>query len=193
MIPSLLVHVPKTAGVAIRSFMEGRVGRSNFTYGGHRPYWHERHHVGPEVYDRHYSFAFVRNPWDRAVSWYYGSLKSLPPVGLDEQIEDFRAWLPRRGAQLLAYGGHVRTLVADPMTLKTRVDFVGMYEHLDRDMFLLQRHLGIEDPAISIAPANVSERRPGDVPYQHFYDDFSRGFMEALGLWEIENFGYTFE
>lgn len=81
--PFFFVHVPRTAGTSVA------ISLSYKHYGDqHRTAAEIQHIVGMDNWSSKFSFAFVRNPWDRAVSWYTNSVGR----GLPDDMS-FRTWV----------------------------------------------------------------------------------------------------
>jgi Sulfotransferase family len=143
----------------------------------HMPAWRVRTYVGEEIWSKYYKFAFVRNPWDRQVSYYFYKTRTEKPR---RSFEEFltakkRAYVESR--DIYAIDGQVA------------VDFLGRYETLAQDFAKAMAAIGIPD-AGALPMANVSEK-PKD-RYREFYTDQTR---DMIGEWyakEIEELGYTF-
>ena len=88
-----------------------------------------------------------------------------------------------------------------------QVDFVGKFEHLQRDFDQVCGHLGFEDSALS--HVNSSDKRSRELRrkvrnflyrnsednlrnYVDFYDAESREIVSNMYRADIENFGYSF-
>ena len=59
------VHIQKTGGTSIRVAL----GLPKVPPGKHWSAARHRAALGREEWERRFTFAFVRNPWDRLVSW----------------------------------------------------------------------------------------------------------------------------
>lgn len=115
----IFVHVPRTAGTAIRQAL--RLGTGEL----HTPALELRHRLGSREWSARFSFGFVRNPWDRVLSLY----RKLQPAGAPE---GFREWVlggfpaPRRDGVNVA--APMLELLGDGR--RPIVDFIGRYEEL---------------------------------------------------------------
>jgi hypothetical protein len=71
----IFVHVPKTGGTSIESLLDLSGAKHN-TARQYRNFF-------PDVWKRYFSFAFVRNPWDRVLSFYMfrKQVRQLGPEG----------------------------------------------------------------------------------------------------------------
>lgn len=87
------------------------------------------------------------------------------------------------------------------------VDFVGKFEHLNRDFEQVCKQLGFDDSSLS--HINSSDKKSRELrrkfrnfihrngeanlrKYVDFYDDETREFVSTLYRKDIENFGYSF-
>jgi hypothetical protein len=229
----IFVHVPRTAGSSIEEALLGLdttgpardVSNEQAFFGlipadvrarrdiaaAYREWQHlpaaELKRVLPtEIWDGYFKFAFVRNPWDRMVSWfcYADALASRPAApgrrligALQERLgrtpslrERFGAWLrdPDRSAGFLADGRILRDQldwIADERGAGL-VDFVGRYENLREDFQALCRRFGVD---IALPHVRRSER----APLAEYYDDETREIVRQRHRRDIEAFGYAFE
>jgi hypothetical protein len=199
----LFVHVQKTAGTSLTELLAphalvpsssrwNKLASDSGLRRDWRRYYFRRHaplaraeRVLPrELFHSLFKFGFVRNPWDRLVSWYsyiledqehhrHGRVRGLP---------DFAAYLrgeagKRRRSQwwMLQNSGS-----------KLGVDFVGRFEHLESDIGYVCTRLGIKQP---LSRAKTSRH----APYQTFYTPTLVDFVAKHWAAEIEAFGYRFE
>jgi hypothetical protein len=180
-------HVPKTAGSSVRVAL-GRHATCVDDYWANRalarigipvnrfapwPYTKLRPHasaatlaawVPPEIFERLFKFAFVRNPWDLLVSyWHY----------LRHNPGHHRRRIARRLPDFAAYVGYEirRGRISQSRLLCDRrgrllVDFVGRYESLPTDFVRICRRVGIEaTPAAAATTATTATTtRPPSPP-----------------------------
>lgn len=184
----LFFHVPRTGGSSIASLDWWD------EWTGHFPRACE---VGES--SRWFSFAFVRNPWDRFVSLYHYFATMTPEhrwYGPNAQIvayvrrcrsfadfcRRFHAWPLRNDFHFWPQCSWIAG--ADGRLL---VDFVGRFERLQRDFarVCLRLGLGVRE----LPQLNGSRHRP----YRDCYDDETRAMVAALSRRDVAAFGYTFE
>ena len=141
-----------------------------------------------EVFARCFKFAFVRNPWDKAVSQYayMAQREDLRRfVGMPAQAT-FKQYLT-----LIARRRHVQWEPQLSFLLDANgellVDFVGRYERLAADAQEVLRCLGL--PGRALPHANPSQRRA----YQEYYDDEAREMVAAMYAEDIRWFGYHYQ
>lgn len=147
-------------------------------------------HYSPRFYKDYFKFAFVRNPWDRLISYYtYKKAKGQEGLG---------------GAQTVAFRDWVQACLVDhdpafwrPKYFvpqfdwiadadgKVLLDFVGKVENLDRDFAEICVRIGIDK---RLGHRNKSER--GD--YRDYYDAETRRIVAEVFRKDIDHFGYTF-
>ncbi len=133
-------------------------------------------------YDRFFSFAFVRNPWDLQVSFYHHIRGDKFHRWHDEvstmRFEEFLRLIVKRGTI-----GQYRYLTDRKGQLI--VDFVGRYERLEEDFSYICKKIDVD---FHMPHANKSQRDN----YQKYYDDESREMLAKLSRKDIELFDYSF-
>jgi hypothetical protein len=176
----VFIHVPRTGGVALRKDLGNRV-----QYRGHEPArtWRA---LDPEAWERTWSFGFVRDPWDRAVSYYYhrtrGRVKPTP-----ERIEE---WLTLNDLQL--YAVCPRFLLTEDPGVEYRdeiiVSTIYRFEERERALDDIAERLG---SGIKATHRNESKnRKPG---YEGLFTPASLRLIEEMSWWEIDRFGYQYQ
>ena len=138
-----------------------------------------------------FKFAFVRNPWDRAVSFYFHARQrlapTLPQMQAVEGFEDMLQLMDRGVAwvaDLLSLRPQLRFLSGTDGALLP--DFIGRFEQLEQDFAAACRRV---DLVPALARRNASQRGA----YAAYYSDWGRGFVASRYREDIHAFGYSFE
>ena len=207
----IFVHIPKTGGTALTLALEARAMKDDFLIGdtpkararrgrlkgaksAGRLWKHSTlADIAGLVSDDDLAAAFtltlVRNPWDRAVSyfhWLRAQSFAHPAVGL-AKAHDFTGFLahPQTQASLAAwpYGAYLRD-----RTGAERASLYARLEHLDEDIAPFEAHLGFRLTPLS--RANESDRQRDWRPY---YDPATAELLARLCAEDIGRFGYRFD
>ncbi|THD82044.1 MAG: hypothetical protein E7812_04360 [Phenylobacterium sp.] len=192
----LFVHVPKTGGnsvqnilraysedeiVCLEPYQDGveRFELRNPTYelSKHSPLSDYKTQLPPKVYAGLFKFCCVRNPWERAVSFYFSPHRQV--TGFSR--EAFAACLPT--APAMAH--YLREEPDQPISgILANFDYVMRYESLQQDFDAVCDRLQI--PRQTLPRRNQSAR--GAV--QDYYDDETVDLVRRLFAEDIELFGY---
>lgn len=187
----IFVHVPKTGGTSIwmtlnkmsakrtaKSHMSAKELLETKTW----PIWEQQ---------KPFIFAFVRNPWDRAVSAYTSytqDFKSHPSFGTRPAPTNpanslsFREFLEQRWGIKDPWQNQFEWLVDN--TGEIIVDYVGRFESLEKDMNHVQKIIKMyfELPRLNVT---------GHPPFLSFYDQHCIDLVAERSKEDIERFGYT--
>jgi len=205
----VFIHIPKTGGTSLALALEARAMKDDVMLGDTPKARNRRHRVKAmrttgrlwkhstladidglvpdDVLDGLFAFTLVRNPWDRAVSYYHW----LQTRGFDHEAV--------RLAQSLdfdAFISHPRTLAAYRNTpaahYMTRADgreqcaaYIRI-ENFAENAAPLIAHLGFP---LDLPVANTSERR---ADYRHYYTDQTADLLAQNCAPDIARFGYSF-
>jgi len=132
--------------------------------------------VGEKIVDSFFKFCVVRNPWDRAVSFYFWRK--------GERSITFSEFIRTPAIEILAARGRdLYTLDGRP-----RMDFFVRFEQLNEDLQHVASTLGIGP--ISIPNAKSGVRPPAS--YRQHYRDGDAEIVRELCKEEIEQFNYSF-
>jgi len=139
--------------------------------------------LGRPVFEKFFSFAIVRNPWDRQVSFYTYMLKET------------RHRLHQVVKQLGSFEAYIQWMCANPMRSQRDfifaengeqlVDFVARYERLDEDFTAICARIGI---SASLPKMNVSKVRP----YQEYYSEKTRDLVQQAFAADAQLFHYNY-
>ncbi|MFZ9736450.1 MAG: sulfotransferase family 2 domain-containing protein [Prochlorotrichaceae cyanobacterium] len=148
--------------------------------------------LSPDIYDRFYKFAFVRNPWDWQVSYYHFILKQEDHIRHEQvksMVGGFEEYLDWVIATKNPFPKGATKLQAEIITDKSGeliVDYVGRYETIHQDFNDVCQRLGL---AVTLPHLNQSQHRD----YRNYYNDRTRKLVAEYFQQDIELFGYTFE
>jgi hypothetical protein len=147
--------------------------------------------IGFEVWERLYSFAFVRNPWDLVVSSFNYMMQTYsndPNTALVDR--DYVEFATRNGG----FPGYVQLfpVLQSPMSTmitddddRIIVKHVARFENLAAEVETISAGLGI---ALQVPHVNASQRGS----YREYYDDETRDIVARHFSRDIERFGYEF-
>ena len=158
--PFVFIHVPKTGGTSIRNALG--LGATPFHMTAQKL---RDHH--PEAASR-FSFTFVRNPWDRLVSYVHsvrGNTWEMP-TQFDDYVPQVNYIMDETGNAL--------------------VDFIGRYENLEEDFHTICVRIGIPTPPLP--HLNPSMHRN----YRAYYDEDAKRLVAEHYAADIDRFGYSF-
>ena len=168
----VFIHIQKTGGTSLRMYFNQLIPDLEVSMGD-TPKYHGRlsdlMKIDPRLRcGEYFTAAFVRNPWDRLVSWYtdivvnYKLLPSLDPryIRLRQGVlrkaqsfenfsfEDFIYYcsdLPDRTGRTPFLDNQIDYLT--DMSGNLAVDFIGRFENFEESVTALSRTLGLPNPA----------------------------------------------
>jgi len=184
---SIFIHIPKAAGTSVTRTLFERTAR-------HVP-WQEYYRANPGKFRRYFKFAFVRNPWDRLVSTYFflkaGGLNTMDRAWAEQHLARFaefdtfvRAWLTPSNAASWVHFKPQHAWICDE-TRHCQMDFVGRFEHLERDFQVVAKRIGCTR---ALVKGNRSEHRH----YTDYYTAEARDRVAEVYSVDIALFGYQF-
>jgi len=134
---------------------------------------------GVGIFDKYFKFAFVRNPYARAVSWIYYELRKSE---VDFNKYSFKELMLKCPDWIWA--SQSNWIYSDDRKL---VDFVGKFENIQEDFNVICDKIGI--PHQKLPHKNKTEHKH----YTEYYDDETREIVAEKYAKDIEYFGYEFE
>jgi hypothetical protein len=184
----IFVHVPRTGGTSIEHAMGVKMrlspeGLTETSFEGkHYTCWKMMMKY-PVKWERYDTFTIVRNPFDRLVSTYEFLLK-MPchPATLVGKNTSFRDWVMGiENVRKATVGPQCRWIRSNGVVAVDNVfRFERYWEVLD---FLKAK--GVE---AEIKKINATVRKP----YQDYYDDKTRRWVEMFYKQDLDVFGYEF-
>ena len=141
--------------------------------------------IGEETFQGYTKFAFVRNPFDRFVS--YCAFMSREQGYMETQPLQYMKWVVREQKPLghmLYQPQHQMVTGADGAL---QLDVVGRTETMQASYDAICARLGI--PSAPLGRANASKHRP----WQEYYDKDLVGWVGEVYQKDLEMFDYRFE
>jgi chondroitin 4-sulfotransferase 11 len=178
----IFIHINKTGGSSVAKALNLNLQ--------HKTALEKIAEVGQQKWDNSYTFAFVRNPWDKVVSHYhYRVLKNQTNLGTHPI--DFREWVQ------LTYGQKNPQYYDQPKMFKPQsawvankdgvilVDFIGRFENLNEDFNTICQAIGKK-----VTLPHVKPSKRGN--YRSYYDDVTTEIVAQWFRKDIDMFGYSF-
>jgi len=150
-----------------------------------------------EAWNTYFKFSIARNPWDRALSYFFWDKRQDPAI---KPRKRFYHYLGVPFNELDILKGHFKQfLKSGKLENNDRfyviddqlcVDFVIRYENLDADVKEVCRLTGVPTVNIPHLKAGIRKERRH---YSEYYDDESRDIVAELHKNDIRLLGYKFE
>ncbi len=205
----VFIHIPKTGGTSLALALESRAMKDDIMLGD-TPKARKRRRrlraarargrlwkhstladieglVPDAVLDGLFAFTLVRNPWDRAVSYYHwlrGQGFDHPAVGLAKAL-DFGAFLSHPQIRAAFRAAPAASYMRRSDGREQCRAYIRI-EHFAEDAAPLFRHLGF---ALTLPRANASDRRRA---WRDYYDDRTAAIVAEDCAEDIGRFGYRF-
>lgn len=173
----IFIHVPKTGGTSFMSPFSPYwklLARDDIKIRGH----HRANRLArqyPDEWKKYFKFAFVRNPWDRAVSlWLTHDSKH------ENNLEGFLDRIRDNFYSLVS-------VLPQFVWVSDDMDYVGQYENYARETAWIIGKLGL--PLLPLKHLRKTERNPD---YRKYYDIKALTLANDIYRKDIERFGYIF-
>jgi hypothetical protein len=187
----LFVHVQRTGGSTVSSLLLKHLPGAAPLGGQHAPATEAAELLGEET-DQYFKFAFVRNPWERIVSWwklleqgptYENSPASGVPRTLEAYLMACRDRARHDGPRPFPAGQ--MELLADPGG-RMLVDEVGRYERYEDDVRRIFARLSL--PVGELPRAAVTCHGH----YRTYFTAEAQRLVAELYSRDVESLGYEF-
>lgn len=193
----IFIHVPKTGGSSIN-----RALHNGEYYAVDHQLPHDLVQRRPKIWNEYFTFAFIRNPWDRFVSAFLYNTRTAfslrdrkqPVKGLRTSLLDFNYnfddFIDKtdRGRIVASFQFRPQTVWLWSQDNKPlNFNFIGRYEKLQEDFDYVCEQLGLEKTKLSVNNASPRKKH-----YTEYYNDKTREIIEDMYKTEIEYFNYKF-
>ena len=189
----LFVHVQRTGGTALGSLLLKRLPDAKSVGRPHGTMTEAKSLLGDD-FATYFKFAFVRNPWDRVVSWWTllregsargGSVPHRMTETLDAYLRVCRDAAAAATDGPLPFPSQQMDLLTDHDGL-ILADRLGRYERYAEDTRSICEHLNLTIEEIDRAGAT----RHG--PYRDYYNAETRAAVAELYPRDVRELGYEF-
>lgn len=202
----IFVHIQKTAGSSITQLIREQVPDTRIYMSPHDPIRHAHANFGEKFYNYHIRAGFVRNPFDRLVSWY--TMISTQGKILNRWQKFIRPGYNRVWQYVLTHSNNFEeflrncTEARNPSGWKPflynqvdyltdekgelLVNFIGRFENIQEDSGKLLKTLGLEKTNIP----HVNETTHQN--YRKYYTPETRRLIESRFAKDLEYFSYEF-
>lgn len=162
--------------------------------GDHSTAQHIRRVLGSRVWSNIFTFALVRNPWDRMASLYFYRLKK----GQIDSTLSFREYISQLRSPQYSLKGSMHSRPAYYYSAceylcdqngKLMVDYVGKYE--EREQFVDTVSKALAYPGLG--GLLTQQAKPEGFHYSQLYDAESELIVGSAYAKDIDLFGYRFE
>lgn len=194
----IFVHVQRTGGTTLDAVLREHVPDARRWLGTHDFARRARQELGPR-WDDYFTFAFVRNPWDRLVSWY----EMIVQRSVDPQAYKLTLWkyLLDHSRSFDDFIRNCTGVIQDvdgvksfmfPQTDylcdengKPLVQFIGRFERYETDAREILRRLDLDH--LALPKLNASVHRD----YRDYYTPETRQVVAERFARDVETFGYS--
>lgn len=177
----IFIHINKCGGTSIDTLFNGK-------FSGHEKaldYKKSR----PKEFNTYFKFTFIRNPWDRVVSFYHYQIKrGWNYYPFDETIpfkEFVKNWLINMPGQTELNTYSCYDWISDQND-KLIIDYVGRFENFQEDFNTICDKIGISH--LQLPHENKSNHKH----YTEYYDEETKQIVAEKYEKDIVYFGYEF-
>jgi Sulfotransferase family len=193
----IFVHIQKCGGNSARAALGVEIDDAH----KHFSACELRKIYGEDVWRKAFKFSFVRNPWDRLVSWWANIDANRPAMAAGRPLNKFHYFVLERATTFEEFLENCDEEIIDSdgrkwiyrnqsdyltdASGKMLVDFVGRFETLQQDYAFISKKIG------STAPLPHTNRSTHG-PYTDYYTQAMAAEVARRYRADIERFGYVF-
>jgi hypothetical protein len=187
-IKTIFIHVHRTGGSTVISLLRDYLILKMTIVSQHG----SAQSVEGDIFESHpdfFVFGFVRNPWDRLLSW-YSLINKWNPLSLEEEKKRFETFL--ESDLSTEFGNEENTFFYNQLDyfpdLETLVNPIKIcrYENFEDEVREVFQRVGSKIDEIRV----VNETNPKN--YRDYYTDKSIELVKEKCAKDIEYFGYSF-
>lgn len=190
------VDIPRTSSTSIKIQLAQKYGRTyaktdnNGLFTDHLMAKRMMEVLGKDEWKKIFTFTVVRNPWDRAVSFYNYlsknnmSKKTFPSFKDHLRLIKTRYREDKFAKRRLFHGCH--EFISD--NNRIIVDKIVRFENREEELKEIGNKIGIDNFG-----STHENRILGQKSYNDFYDNETRKIIEEVYAKDIEVFGYSFD
>lgn len=185
----LFIHIQKTGGTSITNHLRSNIADLQSYIKPHSPL-----SLAEEKYYEYYTAAFVRNPFERLVSWYVMIQSLKNPNYLQSEVlkraKNFNEFIlncedvvSKSGWK--AFSQNQVDYLCDKNG-KINIDFIGRFENLSEDAATLSKILNVTDR--NIPHLNKSKHQH----YREYYNTITKNIVKKRFERDLDFFKYSF-
>ena len=179
----IFFHLYKTAGTSLRHVLKPYCGLHESKHYNVNGYLKN---ADKELYEKYFTFGFVRNPWDWQVSLYHYMLMDTHHfqhklVSSFKSYEEYLDWRVHEDCKPQYIFFSENNDEDSPITL----DFMGRFETLHKDVDFLKSKLGLEGELPHYVKSNHA-------PYKEYYNETTQKMIADAYHKDVNYFNYTF-
>jgi hypothetical protein len=194
----IFIHIPKTAGTSIKNVIQPY----GISYVNGHAHTCIKDAQAKKDLSKYFKFAFVRDPWDRAVSMYHYRKNNHPDNKVKKfysQFKDFRAWVKdfydnwdeyqsgdKADISPTGLGNDQQIKWIQNSLGNVDIDFIGKFETINESWQRIAKTLNIN---YEVLPHENATKRKG---YASYYDLDTVDMISSLYQQDIELFDYHF-
>jgi Sulfotransferase family len=197
----IFIHIQKTGGSSIEQVIKENVPDAHPILARHDHASWAKSEIGAE-WEQYFKFSFVRNPWDRLVSWYTMITQRALTRTTYSRLWDYTLETSTNFEEFIynctdvieeVGGGGKKSFMYNQKDYlvgedgQSIVDFIGRFETFNQDAEAVLTRLGL--PGVSLPHVNKSSHRH----YSEYYSAKTKNIIAERYARDISFFSYKFE
>lgn len=188
----IFISIPKTASTTIRSLLIGHHEPQKLKNTFLHSTLQELLNNNKIKSSEYFKFAFVRNPWERALSEYFFHKKRSGCKCRSDYFRNkfptFLKFIEEGGLNECSFDGHARAQSEFITNENGEIitNFVGRFDNLESDIREVLNRLKINVPQ-KIPKKNFTNRQ---IPFEKYYDKNTKDIVGQIYKKDIETFGF---